>query len=56
MTDIKLYTENREFDGEDGGTVHYKQVMLTVSGVTVPIKTVFKDDRRVLLALADRKE
>ena len=56
MTDMKLYVEKREFDGEDGSTVHYKQVMLTVSGITVPIKAVFKDDRRVLLALADRKE
>ena len=56
MTDIKLYIENREFEGEDGGTVHYKQVMLESSGITVPIRAVFKDDRRLLFALADRKE
>ena len=56
MNDIKLYIEKREFDGEEGGKVQYSQVMLTVAGITVPIKAVFKDDRRLLLALADRKE
>ena len=56
MSDAKLYIEEREFDGEEGGKVHYKQVMLSVAGVSVPIKAVFKDDRRLLLALADRKE
>lgn len=56
MTDCKVYIENREFDGEDGSKVHFKQVMLEVSGVTVPIKAVFKDDKRLLVALAERKE
>jgi hypothetical protein len=56
MKEVKLYIENREFEGEDGSTVHFKQVMIEVAGVTVPIKPVFKDDRRLLVALADRKE
>ena len=56
MNDVKLYVENKEFEGEDGSTVRFKQVMLTVAGVTIPIKPVFKDDKRLLVALADRKE
>ena len=56
MNDVKLYVENKEFEGEDGSTVKFKQVMLYVSGVTIPIKPVFKDDKRMLVALADRKE
>lgn len=56
MNEIKLYVENREFEGEDGATVKFKQVMLQAAGITVPIKPVFKDDRRLLIALADRKE
>jgi hypothetical protein len=56
MNDVKLYIEDREFDGEDGGTVHFKQVMIEVSGIAVAIKPVFKDDKRLLVALAGRKE
>ena len=56
MSDCKIYIENREFEGEDGSTVSFKQVMLSVSGISIPIKPVFKDDKRLLVALADRKE
>ena len=56
MKEVKLYIENREFEGEDGGMVHFKQVMLEVAGIAVAIKPVFKDDKRLLVALADRKE
>ena len=56
MNEVKLYTQIKEFEGEDGATVKFKQVMLEVSGITVPIKAVFKDDKRVLVALAERKE
>lgn len=56
MNDIKLYTEQREFTGEDGSTVNFNQVMLEVAGVRVAIKPVFKDEKRLLVALAGRKE
>lgn len=56
MNEIKLYIENREFEGEDGSTVKFKQVILEVAGIAVPVKAVFKDDKRVLVALAERKE
>ena len=56
MNEVKLYIQNREFEGEDGSTVHFKQVMIEVAGIAIPIKSVFKDDRRVLVALAERKE
>ena len=56
MNEVRLYVEEKEFEGEDGSIVKFKQVMLTVSGVTIPIKSVFKDDKRMLVALASRKE
>ena len=56
MNDVKLYTEQREFTGEDGSNFIYKQVMLEVAGVRVAIKPVFKDEKRLLVALAGRKE
>ena len=56
MNEVKIYTEIKEFEGEDGSTIKFKQVMLDVSGVVIPIKAVFKDDKRLLTALADRKE
>ena len=56
MNEVKLYVEEKEFEGEDGSVVRFKQVMLNVAGVQIPIKPVFKDDKRMLIALADRKE
>ena len=53
---MRLYTETKEFVKEDGGILYYEQVMLDVDGFVIPIKTVFKSDRRLLLALVDRKE
>ena len=54
---MKLYTEQRTFVGEDGKPVEFEQLMLELQGgVSVPIKPVFKNDKRLLLVFADRKE
>ena len=56
MNDVRLYIEEKEFTAEDGATVSFNQVMLEVAGVPVAIKPVFKDEKRLLVALASRKE
>lgn len=54
---MKLYAEKRTFVGEDGNPVEFEQLMLELQdNVVVPVKPVFKNDRRLLLVFADRKE
>lgn len=54
---MRLYTEKRTFIGDDGNPVDFDQPMLELQdGVSVPIKPVFKNDKRLLLVFADRKE
>lgn len=55
--DMRLYLEKRTFVGEDGKPVEFDQPMLELQdGVSLPIKPVFKNDKRLLLVFADRKE
>ena len=53
---MKLYTEIKQFVDKEGNLVNFEQVVLSVNGFDVPIKPVFKSDRRLLLALVDREE
>ena len=54
---MKLYTELREFDdSEHGKKVVYEQVFLEVNGFVIPIKTVYKSDRKLLLALVGQEK
>lgn len=50
---MELYVEEKEFfDERTCESVVYQQVVLDVGGIRVPIKATFKNDKRVLLALA----
>ncbi|MBQ9099696.1 MAG: hypothetical protein IJY50_09755 [Clostridia bacterium] len=53
---MELYTETRDFDNQETGEkVHFEQLILRVRGFDIPIKPVFKSDRRLLLALVGKE-
>lgn len=56
MYNARVFVEKKTFEDDDGAPVTFNQVMIEVAGVVVPIKSVFKDDKRMLVALASRKE
>lgn len=50
---MKLYIEEKEFTDENtGNPVTYRQVVLESDGIRVPIKATYKNDKRLLLCLA----
>lgn len=50
---MKLYVEKKEFTDENtGNPVTYRQVVLEADGIRVPIKATYKNDKRLLLCLA----
>ena len=53
---MQLYTKINQFVDKEGTMVHFEQVVLNINGFDIPIKPVFKSDRRLLLALVDREE
>ena len=50
---MRLYVEEKEFTGENTGEpITYRQVMLEMNGICVPIKATYKNDKRLLLCFA----
>lgn len=54
---MKMYIKEEQFtDKQTGDVIAYQQVYVEVDGISVPIKTTFKNDRRLLLCLAKTSE
>lgn len=57
---MKLYITDKEFLAEDGKTIKYKQlyVSVTYNGnvITVPVKPVYKSDKGKLDLFAEKLE
>lgn len=55
MTNVKLIKVQKEFKPEDGAQVikYWQVYVLTSGGEKIPVKSVYKEDKKVLQAYAE---